>query len=423
MRILVVGGGGREHALCWKIAKSPLLSQLYCAPGNGGIAQLAECVDIPADDLNGLRNFAVENRIDLTVVGPEVPLCMGLVDEFAAAGLKAFGPNKAAAEIEGNKSFAREMCRRHRIPSPAFWVFDEPVKAHAFMEYREEGPIVIKASGLAAGKGVTVAVDHQQARAAIRECMEVARFGDAGRTVVVEEFLEGREVSMMTLTDGRTIIPFDSARDHKAVFNGGAGPNTGGMGAVSPATLGSRTLAQIESQILFGAVHAMNRENKGFSGFLYAGLILTQTGPRVLEFNCRLGDPETQPLMMRLQTDLVPYLTHAVEGTLDRLEAPQWDPRPAVCVVATSKGYPGDYDLGLPIHGLDSIDTGDDLQVFHSGTLVKGSDTVTAGGRVLGVCALGDSEADATSRAYGAMAKLEFQGMHFRTDIGSVEPG
>jgi phosphoribosylamine--glycine ligase len=195
------------------------------------------------------------------------------------------------------------------------------------------------------------------------------------------------------------------------------------MGAVSPATLGSRTLAQIESQILFGTVHAMNRENKGFSGFLYAGLMLTQTGPRVLEFNCRLGDPETQPLMMRLQTDLVPYLTHAVEGTLERLEAPQWDPRPAVCVVATSKGYPGDYDLGLPIHGLDSIDTGDDLQVFHSGTLVKGGDTVTAGGRVLGVCALGDSEVDATSRAYGAMAKLEFQGMHFRTDIGSVERG
>ena len=419
MRILVVGGGGREHALCWKIAQSPLLSRLYCAPGNGGIAAVAECVDIPADDIGGLRNFAGENRVDLTVVGPEDPLCKGLVDEFKAAGLKAFGPSKAAAEIEGSKAFARELCRRHRIPSPGFWIFDEPVKAHAFLEYREDGPIVVKASGLAAGKGVTVAKNRQQARAAIRDSMERSRFGEAGRTVVLEEFLEGREVSIMTLTDGRTIIPFEPARDHKPVLDGDQGPNTGGMGAVSPTELGSRVLAQIENQVLFGAVHALNRENKEFCGFLYAGLILTQTGPRVLEFNCRLGDPETQPLMMRLQSDLVPYMTSAVEGKLDTLEAPQWDPRPAVCVVATSKGYPGEYPVGLPIHGLGKVRTGEDLQVFHSGTRSKGGDTVTAGGRVLGVCALGDTVADARDRAYGALQELEFQGMHYRTDIGS----
>jgi phosphoribosylamine--glycine ligase len=419
MRILVVGSGGREHALCWKIAQSPLVSQVYCAPGNGGIEAMAECIDIPFDDIGGLRNFAAENRIDLTVVGPEGPICAGLVDEFLEAGLKAFGPNKSAAEIEGSKSFARELCRRHRIPSPGFWIFDEPIKAHAFLEYREDAPIVIKASGLAAGKGVTVAMDHDQAREAIRDCMERSRFGQAGRTVVLEEFLEGRELSVMTLTDGRTIIPFEPARDHKPVFDGNEGPNTGGMGAVSPPELGSRTLAQIEDQVLFGAVHAMNREKRKFSGFLYAGLMLTQTGPRVLEFNCRLGDPETQPLMMRLNSDLVPYLSNTVEGTLDQLEAPQWDPRPAVAVVATSKGYPGEYPVGLPIHGLDDVKLGKDLQIFHSGTRIKGGDTVTAGGRVLTVCALGDTMAEARSRAYGALENLDFQGMHYRTDIGA----
>ena len=415
----MVGSGGREHALCWKIAQSPLVSQVYCAPGNGGIGTLAECIDIPSDDIGGLRNFAAENRIDLTVVGPEGPICAGLVDLFGEAGLKAFGPSKAAAEIEGSKSFARELCRRHRIPSPGFWVFDEPIKAHAFLEYREEGPIVIKASGLAAGKGVTVAMDHDQAREAIRDCMERSRFGQAGCTVVLEEFLEGRELSVMTLTDGRTIIPFEPARDHKPVFDGDEGPNTGGMGALSPPVLGSRTLAQIEDQVLFGAVHAMNRENRKFCGFLYAGLMLTQTGPRVLEFNCRLGDPETQPLMMRLQSDLVPYMSHAVEGTLDQLEAPRWDPRPAVGVVATSRGYPGEYPVGLPIHGLDKVNLGEDLQIFHGGTRTKGGDTVTAGGRVLTVCALGDTVAEARSRAYGTLETLEFQGMHYRTDIGA----
>lgn len=419
MRILVVGSGGREHALCWKISQSPEVSRVFCAPGNGGIASVAENVDIPAEDLAGLRNFAAENGVDLTVVGPEAPLCAGIVDVFEEAGLKAFGPNKAAAEIEGSKVFARELCRRHRIPSPGFWVFDDVIKARSFLEQRDEGPIVVKASGLAAGKGVTVAPDLATARGAVADCLEKERFGTAGRTVVLEEFLEGPELSVMTLTDGSTIVPWEPARDHKPVFDGDEGPNTGGMGAVSPVEVLPRVLRQIETQIVFPSIHALNREGRAYRGFLYTGLMLTQSGPKVLEYNCRLGDPETQPLLMRLQSDIVPMLLHAVDGTLDRIEAPVWDPRVAVCVMATSKGYPGDYRKGQPIFGLDEVATGPDLQVFHSGTALRGGDTVTAGGRVLSVSALGDTLEAAREKAYGTLARIEFQGMHFRRDIGA----
>lgn len=420
MKVLVVGGGGREHALCWKIAQSPEVSHVYCAPGNGGIEDVAECVDIPANDLEGLRNFAVETGIGLTVVGPEDPLVRGIVDVFEEADLLIFGPNKAAAEIEGSKAFARELGRRHKIPGPGFWVFEKAAAALAFLENHGEGPIVVKASGLAAGKGVIVAQSLEEAQSAVRDCMEQSTFGDAGSTVVIEEFLEGRELSVITLTDGTTIAPLDAARDHKPVGDKDTGPNTGGMGAFSPVSdVTSRTLSQIENQVLVPAIHGMNREGRSFRGFLYAGLMLNASGPRVLEFNCRLGDPEAQPLLMRMQSDLVPFLVHAARGELDKLGAPTWDPRPAVCVMACSGGYPGEYRKGLPIHGLDRVECGPDLQIFHSGTQRRGGDTLTAGGRVLSACALGDTVEAARERAYAALGQIEFQGMHFRSDIAA----
>lgn len=418
MKVLVVGGGGREHALCWKIGQSPLVDQVYCAPGNAGTKAVAENVDIGVGDLEGLCRFAKDQAIDLTVVGPEDPLCEGIVDVFRSAGLKVFGPDKAGAEIEGSKAFARDLCKRNRIPSPSYWKYDDVNHASAFLENRGEGPIVVKASGLAAGKGVILCKDKDEARAALRVCMESDAFGAAGDLVVLEEFLEGTELSVMTLTDGHTIIPFEPAKDHKAAYDGDKGPNTGGMGAVSPvASLSSRIKTQIEDTVLLPAVHGLKCEERDYRGFLYAGLMLTGNGPKVLEFNCRLGDPETQPLLMRLKSDLVPYLMHTVEGTLEQLEAPIWDERTAVCVVAASGGYPGPYDKAVPISGVEGIECGDDLQVFHAGTGTKNGELVTAGGRVLSVCALGDDVDEARRRAYAAMEKIEFLGKHCRSDI------
>ncbi len=423
MKVLVVGGGGREHALCWKLQQSPLVKRVFCAPGNGGMASSGiECVDVPANDIDGLRRFAKDQAIDLVVVGPEEPLCAGLVDALLEVGVRAFGPTRKAAEIEGSKAFARDICRRHKIPSPAFWTFSDSAQALGFLENRGEGPIVVKASGLAAGKGVIKANDLATARKAVREMMELHRFGDAGASVVLEETLAGPELSLIALTDGRTIVPLEPARDHKAVNDNDQGPNTGGMGAFSPvANVGMRTLRQIEQQVLLPAVHGMNLAGRPFRGFLYAGLMLTSGGPRVLEFNARLGDPETQPLLMRLKSDLVPYLLHTLDGKLDALEAPEWDPRPAVCVMAVSAGYPGDYVKGVPIHGVSGVTSGPDLQVFHSATTRRaGGDLVTSGGRVLSVTALGDTVAAARARAYAALAKIEFQGMHYRRDIAGV---
>lgn len=419
MKVLVVGSGGREHALCWKLRQSPLLKKLWCAPGNPGTAAIADNVDIAADDLAGLVRFAVQEKVDLTVVGPEAPLCAGIVDEFQKQKRLCFGPSKAAAEIEGSKAFSRELCRRHRIPGPNFWVYDDLQQARSFLENREPGPIVVKASGLAAGKGVTVCKSSDEAKVPLAECLEKRRFGDAGNTVVFEECLEGPEVSLITLTDGQTIVPLEPARDHKAVFDGDKGPNTGGMGVITPVPLMPRMRAQIESQIVFPTVHAMNRENRRYQGFLYAGLMLTNQGPRVLEYNCRLGDPETQPLLLRLQSDLLPLLLATAEGKLETMEAPVWDPRVAVCVVACSGGYPGEFKKGLPIFGLDRVATGPDLQVFHAGTTQKlGGDLLTAGGRVLAVTALGKDAAAAREKAYAALQQIEFQGMHYRKDIG-----
>jgi len=419
MNVLVVGQGGREHALCWKLKQSPLVTRLFCAPGNPGTAAIAENVDVAAEDIAGLLRFAKQNKIGLTVVGPEAPLCGGIVDEFAQQKLLCFGPNKAAAEIEGSKAFARELCRRHRIPGPGFWVYEELALARSFLDNRPDGPIVVKASGLAAGKGVTVCKNNDEARAALTECLEQRRFGEAGNRVVFEEFLEGHEVSLITLTDGRTILPLEPARDHKAVFDGDKGPNTGGMGVITPVPILPRLAAQVESQIVFPTVHAMNRENRRYQGFLYVGLMMTPQGPRVLEYNCRLGDPETQPLLMRLQSDLLPLLLATAEGKLETQEAPVWDKRVAVCVVACSGGYPGDYKKGVPIFGLDRVQCGEDLQVFHAGTQQRaGGDLLTAGGRVLAVTALGVDATAARARAYAALKQIEFAGMHYRTDIG-----
>ena len=418
MKVLVVGSGGREHALCWKIAQSPLLTRLYCAPGNPGTASVAERVDIAADDLQGLARFAAAEKIDLTVVGPEAPLCAGIVDEFQKQKRLCFGPDKAAAEIEGNKAFARELCRRHRIPGPNYWTFEDHLLARSFLTNREDGPIVVKASGLAAGKGVTVCKNSEEAKVAAAECLEKGRFGRAGATVVFEEFLEGTELSLITLTDGHTIVPLESARDHKQVLDGDAGPNTGGMGVITPVPVMPRMAQQIESQVVFPTIHAMNRENRRYRGFLYSGLMLTAQGPRVLEYNCRLGDPETQPLLMRLQSDLLPLLLATAEGKLETQQAPVWDKRVAVCVVACSGGYPGEYKTGVPIFGLSRLTTGPDLQVFHSGTTQKGGDVLTAGGRVLAITALGADATAARERAYEALRKIEFAGMHYRTDIG-----
>jgi phosphoribosylamine--glycine ligase len=419
MKVLVVGGGGREHALCWKIARSPLVEKVHCAPGNAGIGRIAQTWPVQAEDIPGLVALARQVDAGLVVVGPEAPLCDGIVDAMRDAGIRCFGPSRSAAAIEGDKSFARELCRRHRIPSPSFWSYDDLRQALAFLENRVDEPIVVKASGLAAGKGVTVAKNRKEAAAAVRDCLERRRFGAAGSRVVLEECLEGPEVSVMALTDGRTIVPLEPAQDHKQVFDGDQGPNTGGMGAFSPVSfVRGRALTQIEDQVLIPAVHALNREGRPFQGFLYAGLMMTLTGPRVLEFNCRLGDPETQPLLMRLRSDLVPYLLATVDGTLETCDPPVWDPRTAVCVVATSEGYPGEYPKGLPIRGLEELETGDDLQVFHSGTVQRGHDVVTAGGRVLAVCALGDDLEAARARAYAALERIEFRGMHYRRDIG-----
>ncbi len=418
MKVLVVGSGGREHALCWKIRQSPSCTRLFCAPGNPGVAKVADRVDIAADDIQGLVRFAVAEKIDLTVVGPEAPLCAGIVDEFEKQKRLCFGPNKLAAEIEGSKAFARELCRRHRISGPDFWTFEDHLLARSFLDNREDGPIVVKASGLAAGKGVAVCKNSEEAKVAAAECLEKGRFGKSGATVVFEEFLEGTELSLITLTDGHTIVPLEPARDHKAVRDGDQGPNTGGMGVVTPVPVMPRMAQQVESQIVFPTVHAMNREGRRYRGFLYSGLMLTTQGPRVLEYNCRLGDPETQPLLLRLRSDLLPLLLATAEGKLETQKAPEWDPRVAVCVIACSAGYPGDYKTGVPIFGLDRVPTGDDLQVFHSGTAQKGGDLVTAGGRVLAVTALGADVAAARKRAYDALRSIEFAGMHYRTDIG-----
>jgi phosphoribosylamine--glycine ligase len=420
MKVLVIGKGGREHALVWKLARSPRAERVFCAPGNAGTAHDGTNVPIEPTDFDHLVRFARKEGIGLTVVGPEEPLARGVVDVFQRAGLRVFGPSKEAAQIEASKTFAKQLMRHADVPTAEFRVCDHPDPARHYIETREF-PVVVKADGLAAGKGVIVCSDTAEALAAIDRIMVREEFGrEAGRRVVIEKRLEGEELSILALVAGRAIVPLQPTQDHKPALDNDQGPNTGGMGAYCPAPLATpELLADIDANILVPTVHALKRGRKPFRGVLYAGLMVTNQGPRVLEFNCRFGDPETQPLLMRLKTDLLDLLEAVVDDRLaDFAEgALEWDPRPAVCVVMASQGYPGPYAKGKVITGLDEVARMPDVKVFHAGTAVENNLVVSDGGRVLGVTALGETLADARQRAYEALGRIHFQGAFYRRDI------
>jgi phosphoribosylamine--glycine ligase len=417
LKVLLVGSGGREHALAWKLRQSPRVSEVLCAPGNAGIGRIARCIDVSAEDTKRLLSVAQAERVDLTLVGPEMPLCAGIVDVFQEHGLRIFGPTGTAAELEGSKAWAKRVMNRYRIPTAAFRTFTDPRDAREYIRSVDLFPMVVKASGLAGGKGVLICTTAKEALHAVDAVMEQRRFGDSGREIVVEEYLRGEEASILALTDGRTIAILEPAQDYKRAHNGDQGPNTGGMGAYSPAPVVTpRVMRQVESEILVPLVHAMYREGRRYKGVIYAGLMITNSGPKVLEFNVRFGDPETQPLMMRLKSDLVDLIEAVVDGKLDRIEL-EWDPRPAVCVVMASRGYPEKYDTGMPIRGLDEAARDPDVEVFHAGTGTRNNQIVTAGGRVLAVTARGDDFLKAKERAYAAVRSISFERSHYRTDI------
>ncbi|MFN0198316.1 MAG: phosphoribosylamine--glycine ligase [Planctomycetaceae bacterium] len=418
MKVLVIGQGGREHALLWKLKQSPLVTEVYCAPGNAGTALDGVNVDIAATDIDRLLKFAKAEQIGLTVVGPETPLVNGIVDAFDAAGLKIFGPSKKAAQLEGSKAFAKEIMRKGNIPTADAKVFHTAEDALHFIEEREETSLVVKADGLASGKGVTVCGNRHSATRAINECFVDQVFGAAGKTVLIEERLFGQEVSILAIVDGNTIIPLETSQDHKAAYDDDQGPNTGGMGAYSPAPLVTPELMDtIIDKILVPTVHTLRRDGIKFRGILYAGLMITAQGPKVLEFNVRFGDPEAQPLLMRLKTDLATILLAGAEGRLAELPPLEWSSQPAVCVVMAAEGYPGTYRKGLPIRGFAEAAALPDAKVFHAGTAQHGDKIVTDGGRVLGVTALGDSIPDAKRRAYEAVKCIRWDGAWCRKDI------
>jgi len=417
MNVLVVGSGGREHALAWKLAQSKKdVDTIFAAPGNPGISRHAECVDIPASDIKKLLKFAKENNIGLTVVGPEAPLVAGITDTFLREKLKVFGPVAAGSQLEGSKGFSKEMMRAHSIPTARYERFNT---YNAALEYVRGAklPLVVKADGLAAGKGVTICAEHNEAISAVDEAMKERIFGEAGDSVIIEECLEGEEASIICLTDGQTIAPLETSQDHKPALDGDAGPNTGGMGAYSPAPVVTRPVYEmVEREILLPTVHALKVSGINYRGVIYVGLMIHEGEPKVLEYNVRFGDPETQPLMMRLKSDLLHLMMLTVEGRLDEAEI-EWDNRPAVCVVLASDGYPGKYEKGLEIMGVEDAEMDADVVVFHAGTSRSNGKLVTAGGRVLGVTALGTDTASAQQKAYEAVKKINFKGMHYRTDI------
>ena len=417
MKILVIGGGGREHALVWKIAQSPLVSKLYCAPGNPGTAALAENLPIAVDQLDKLLAFAYENKIDLTVVGPEQPLSLGIVDLFESHGLKVFGPSQKAAYIEGSKAFSKDLMLKYHVPTAAYGVFTDQVEAEAFI-MSTGAPIVVKADGLAAGKGVIIAMTCDDAVLAVRDMLSGNAFGTAGSRVVIEEFLTGEEASFLVFTDGKNIIPLASAQDHKAIFNNDLGPNTGGMGAYSPAPVVSPAIHEkAMQQVIHPIVDGMAAEGRPYRGVLYAGLMVKNGELKTLEFNARFGDPECQPLLMRMKSDIVPVLLAVANGDIGDT-AIEWHDKAAVCVVMASEGYPGDYRKGDLISGLEQASEVDDLYVFHAGTAVKDGACVTNGGRVLGVTALGSTVKDAIIAAYLGVSRINWPGVQYRTDIG-----
>ncbi|MDG1897999.1 MAG: phosphoribosylamine--glycine ligase [Fuerstiella sp.] len=426
MKILVVGQGGREHTLVWKLAQCPGVEKVYCAPGNAGTAVDGENVNIAVDDLGRLMSFAKHNDIDLTVVGPEVPLVAGIVDEFNSHGLKIFGPTKAAARLEGSKAFSKEIMKKAGVPTATSKSFTRLEEAHAYLEALESTvddtvehvPIVVKADGLAAGKGVHVCRNCTEGKAAATQMLQDGLFGKAGQTIVIEEFLEGQEASILAIVDGDTIIPLESSQDHKRAHDGDLGPNTGGMGAYSPAPVVTEEIMDdIIRRILVPTIHTMRVEGHPFSGVLYAGLMLTAQGPKVIEYNVRFGDPEAQAVLMRLKTDLAQILSLAASGRLAELEGLDWDERPAVCVVMASEGYPASYPKGRVINGINEADRLTDTKVFHAGTTGKDMQVLTDGGRVLGVAAMGDSIPAAKQAAYQAVEKIDWDGAWNRSDI------
>jgi phosphoribosylamine--glycine ligase len=417
MKVLVIGAGGREHALVWKIAQSRSVNKIFCAPGNAGIAGQAECVPIGAEDVSALLAYAEKEGIDLTVVGPEAPLTLGIVDAFEKRGLRIFGPSRRAAEIEGSKVLSKEIMQKYGIPSAEFRAFKDYSAAVEYVR-EKDAPLVVKADGLAAGKGVILCGDAKEALAALDRIMVQKEFGAAGQRVVVEEFLQGEEASFLAFTDGESVLPLPTAQDHKAVYDDDKGPNTGGMGAYSPAPVVTEEINRaVMEDIMRPTIRALNAEGRKYRGVLYAGLMIRNGRPKVLEFNARLGDPETQPLLVRLRSDIVPVMEATLDGSLRKIR-PEWDPRPAVCVVMASGGYPGPYAKGKVISGLEEAARVPGAFVFHAGTAFKDGKIITSGGRVLGVTAVGNGIRDAIEAAYLAAGRITWEGAHYRRDIG-----
>ncbi|UCH88759.1 MAG: phosphoribosylamine--glycine ligase [Thermoplasmata archaeon] len=417
MKVLVIGSGGREHTLVWKLSQSPKVEKIYAAPGNGGIASSASCVDINANDIPALKKFADDNKIDLTIVGPEDPLAQGIVDVFTEKDLPIFGPTGSAARIESSKSFAKEIMKKYDIPTAASETFENSDDAVDYIK-AQGAPIVIKADGLAAGKGVIPCTTMESALEAVQKIMVDKVFGDAGNKVVVEEFLEGEEASILAFSDGSTVIPMASSQDHKRAYDNDEGPNTGGMGAYSPAPVVTDEISDdIYCKILVPTIEGMKESGIEYKGILYAGLMITENGPRVIEFNCRFGDPELQVVLPRLKTDLVEPVMACINGNLDQVHL-EWDPRAAVCVVMASGGYPGKYEKGKPIEGLANAEEESDITIFHAGTAQKDDKYITSGGRVLGVTALGNDIPTAIEHAYTAVNKINFENVYYRKDIG-----
>ncbi len=418
MNVLVIGQGGREHALAWKIAQSPRIERIFVAPGNAGTAEDAENVELPADDFEKIIQFAKQNEIGLTVVGPEAPLAAGIVDALCDEGLRVFGPSKNAAQLEGSKAFCKKILRQADVPTADYHAFADAESAMYYLNEQEEKPLVVKADGLAAGKGVIVCNTRDEAIDAVNRIARDMEFGAAGAEFVIEERLYGQEASVLAITDGRTLVTLPAAQDHKPALDGDMGPNTGGMGAYSPTPLiDDATQRKVEEEILVPTVHAMKRSRNPFRGVLYAGLMVTPHGIRVLEYNVRFGDPECQVLLMRLRSDLLDILEATVDGQLSALQPPDWDPRPSVCVVMASQGYPGAYQKGLPIRGLAQAAEVPDVKVFHAGTTVRDGAIVTTGGRVLGVTAIAETTALAKLQAYRAVKCIRWEGAWCRKDI------
>jgi phosphoribosylamine--glycine ligase len=418
MRILVIGSGGREHALVWKIAQSKLCDKIFCAPANGGIAQLAECVDIKADDVSGLLKFAQKEKVDLTVVGPEIPLSLGIVDEFERASLGIFGPNKKAAALEASKVFSKKLMLKYKVPTAGFKIFDNPDEAKKYIE-KIGHRCVVKADGLAGGKGVIVAKTVAEAKNAVTSMMQDKVFGDAGKKIIIEECLDGEEVSILVITDSKEVITLASAQDHKRVFDNDQGANTGGMGAYSPASIVTPDiLKEIMQKIIYRTIDGLVKERIDYRGVLYAGIILTKDGPKTLEFNVRFGDPEAETILPRLKSDLVEVMFATSRSKLSSVRTLEWDSRACVCVVCASAGYPGDYTKDKEIYGLDEVAKLKDIIVFHAGTRRMKDKILTSGGRVLGVTGLGLTIKDAIDNTYAAVNKISFEGMHLRRDIG-----